>query len=180
MSIYDYKVKQRNWEIFDLSELKWKVVLIVNTATWCWFTPQYEWLENLYKKYHEQWLEILDFPCNQFWHQAPWDDNEIHQFCALKYNTTFDQFSKIDVNWDDEIPLYTYLKKEQPVEKPVWIKNKLAMIWVKKMSTTCKKKWDIVWNFTKFLVNKEWVPVKRYDPTFKPENMEDDLLSLLS
>jgi len=180
MSIYDYKVKKRDWDLFSLSELKWKVVIIVNTATWCWFTPQYEWLENLYKKYHEQWLEILDFPCNQFWHQASWDDNEIHQFCALKYNTTFDQFSKIDVNWDDEIPLYTYLKKEQPVEKPVWIKNKLAMIWVKKMSTTCKKKWDIVWNFTKFLVNKEWVPVKRYDPTYKPENMEDDLLSLLS
>lgn len=180
MSIYEYEAKQRNWEMFSLSDLKWKVVIVVNTATWCWFTPQYKGLEDLYLKYHDAWLEILDFPCNQFGYQAPWDDDEIHEFCVAKYKTTFDQFHKIDVNWDEEHPLYTYLKQEQPEEKPVGLKNKMAMIWVKKISATCKKKWDIVWNFTKFLVNKDWVPVKRYDPTFNPEDMEEDIKSLLA
>lgn len=180
MSIYEYEAKQRNWEMLSLSWLKWKVVIVVNTATWCWFTPQYKGLEDLYLKYHDAWLEILDFPCNQFGHQAPWDDDEIHEFCVAKYKTTFDQFHKIDVNWDEEHPLYTYLKQEQPEEKPVGLKNKMAMIWVKKISATCKKKWDIVWNFTKFLVNKDWFPVKRYDPTFNPEDMEEDIKSLLA
>ena len=109
MSIYDYEAKQRDWNQISLSTFKWKVLIIVNTATWCWFTPQYEWLENLYKKYHDKWLEILDFPCDQFWHQAPWSDDEIHQFCSMKYNTTFDQFSKIEVNGDNEHPLYLNL-----------------------------------------------------------------------
>ena len=180
MSIYEYEAKQRNWEMFSLSELKWKVVIVVNTASWCWFTPQYKGLEDLYLKYHDAWLEILDFPCNQFGHQAPWDDDEIHEFCVAKYKTTFDQFHKIDVNWDEEHPLYTYLKQEQPEEKPVGLKNKLAMIWVKKISTTCKKKWDIVWNFTKFLVGREWNVMKRYDPTFKPQEMEEEIEKLLA
>ena len=179
MSIYDYEAKQRDWNLISLSTFKWKVLIIVNTATWCWFTPQYEWLENLYKKYHDKWLEILDFPCDQFWHQAPWSDDEIHQFCAMKYNTTFDQFSKIEVNGDNEHPLYTYLKQEQLNEEVVWIKNKAAMTAIKAISATCKKDWDIVWNFTKFLVDNEWNVIKRYDPTFKPEDMEEEILKLL-
>ena len=131
MSIYDYEAKQRDWNQISLSYFKWKVLIIVNTATWCWFTPQYEWLENLYKKYHDKWLEILDFPC--------------------------DQFSKIEVNGDNEHPLYTYLKQEQPKEEVVWLKNKAAMTAIKAISATCKKDWDIVWNFTKFLVDKDWM-----------------------
>ena len=179
MTIYDYDVKKRDWSIFSLSDLKDKVVIVVNTATWCWFTPQYEWLENLYKKYHEKWLEILDFPCDQFWHQAPWDDDEIHQFCVAKYKTTFDQLSKIEVNWENELPLYQFLKSQQPEEEPLWLKNKASMTAIKAISKTCKNKWDIVWNFTKFLVNKEWNVVKRYDSTFKPADMEKDILELL-
>jgi len=179
MSIYDYEAKQRDWNQISLATFKWKVLIIVNTATWCWFTPQYEWLENLYKKYHDKWLEILDFPCDQFWHQAPWNDDEIHQFCTMKYNTTFDQFSKIEVNGDNEHPLYTYLKDKQPKEEVEWLKNKAATTAIKAISKTCKKDGDIVWNFTKFLVDKEWNIIKRYNPTFKPEDMEEEILKLL-
>ena len=97
----------------------------------------------------------------------------------MKYNTTFDQFSKIEVNGDNEHPLYTFLKEQQPNEEVQWLKNKAAMTAIKAISTTCKKEWDIVWNFTKFLVDKEGNAVKRYDPTFKPEDIEKDLLELL-
>ena len=106
MNIYDLVVKNRNNEDVKLSDYKEKVLIIVNTATGCGFTPQYEALENLYKKYHSKGLEILDFPCNQFGNQAPGSDDEIHEFCTLKYNTTFDQFAKVDVNGENEIPLY--------------------------------------------------------------------------
>ena len=119
MKIYDCIVKTREDKDFKLSEYKGKVLLIVNTATGCGFTPQYEALEELYKKYHDKGLEVLDFPCNQFGHQAPGTDSEIHEFCAMKYNTTFDQFSKIEVNGDNEHPLYTYLKQEQPNEEVI-------------------------------------------------------------
>ena len=123
MSIYDLAVKTRDGKDFKLSELKGKVLLVVNTATGCGFTPQYEGLENLYEKYHDKGLEVLDFPCNQFGHQAPGDDNEIHEFCTGKYKTKFDQFAKIDVNGENEIPLYTLLKKEQPKETPQGMKK---------------------------------------------------------
>ena len=179
MSIYDLKVKTRDGKDFKLSELKGKVLLIVNTATGCGFTPQYEGLENLYEKYHDKGLEVLDFPCNQFGHQAPGDDNEIHSFCTAKYKTQFDQFAKIDVNGENEIPLYALLKKAQPKEGPQGMKNKMAMKAVAKISSTCKKEGDIVWNFTKFLVAKDGKVVKRFDPTFKPEDMEEDIKGLL-
>ena len=179
MSIYNLKVKKRNNEDFDLSSLKGKVSLVVNTATGCGFTPQYEGLEKLYEKYHEKGFEILDFPCNQFGHQAPGTDDEIHEFCTAKYQTTFDQFQKIDVNGENESEVYTILKKEQPKEEAQGMKNRLAMKAVKKISTTCKKEGDIVWNFTKFLVDKEGNAVKRYDPTFLPSDIEKDLIELL-
>jgi glutathione peroxidase len=179
MTIYDYEVKQRDWSQISLRIFKWKVLIIVNTATGCGFTPQYEWLENLYKKHHEKWLEILDFPCDQFGHQAPWSDDEIHQFCTMKYNTTFDQFSKIEVNWENELPLYTYLKEQQPNEEVQWLKNKASMAAIKAISKSCKKDGDIVWNFTKFLVDRDWNVIKRYDPTFRPEDIEKDILELL-
>ena len=179
MGIYNLKVKTRDGKDFKLSELKGKVLLVVNTATGCGFTPQYEGLENLYEKYHDDGFEVLDFPCNQFGHQAPGDDNEIHEFCTGKYKTKFDQFAKIDVNGENEIPLYTLLKKEQPKETPKGMKNKMAMKAVAKISTTCKKEGDIVWNFSKFLVSKDGKVVKRFDPTFKPEDMEEDIKELL-
>ena len=179
MSIYDLKVKTRSGEDFDLSSLKGKVSLVVNTATGCGFTPQYEVLEKLYKKYHDKGFEILDFPCDQFGHQAPGDDDEIHQFCTSKYNTTFDQFSKIEVNGENEDKVFTILKEQQPNEEIKGMKNKMAMKAVSKISSTCTKKGDIVWNFTKFLVDKDGNAVKRYNPTFNPLDIEKDLLELL-
>ena len=157
MSIYDYSVKKRSGEEVSLSEYKGKVLLIVNTATGCGFTPQYEGLENLYKKYHEQGLEILDFPCNQFGNQAPGSDDEIHEFCTLQYKTTFDQFAKVEVNGENEIPLYTFLKKEKGGLKGGKIK----------------------WNFTKFVVDREGNVVKRYAPTDTPEKIEEFIKELL-
>ena len=179
MRIYDLKVKTRDGKDFALSNPKGKVSLVVNTATGCGFTPQYEGLEELYEKYHDQGFEILDFPCDQFGHQAPGSDDEIHQFCTAKYNTKFDQFAKIDVNGENESPVFTILKEQQKEEEPVGLKNKMAMKAVKKISKTCKKDGDIVWNFTKFLVDKDGNAVKRYDPTFDPKDIEKDLKNML-
>ena len=109
-NVYDFTVKARKGETLDLSTLRGKVLLVVNTATGCGFTPQYEGLEKLYAAYHGKGLEILDFPCNQFGHQAPGSDDEIHQFCALKYNTSFDQLAKIEVNGPNADPIYKFLK----------------------------------------------------------------------
>ena len=157
MSIYDYSVKNRQGQDVSLKTFEGKVLLIVNTATGCGFTPQYEGLENLYKKYHDQGFEILDFPCNQFGNQAPGSDDEIHEFCTLKYKTTFDQFAKIDVNGENEDPLYTFLKKEKG-----GIMGK-----------------SIKWNFTKFLVNREGQVVGRFAPTDTPESIEKSIKKLL-
>ena len=179
MNIFDLKVKKRNGEDFSLNEYKGKVMLVVNTATGCGFTPQYEAIEYLYEKYHDKGFEVLDFPCNQFGHQAPGEDNEIHEFCTAKYKTQFDQFKKIEVNGENEDKLYTLLKKQQPTEEIVGLKNKMAMKAIAKISTTCKKDEDIKWNFTKFLIDKEGNVVKRYDPTYDPKNIEDDIINLL-
>ena len=157
MNIYDFSVKKRTGEEFNLKEFKGKVMLIVNTATGCGFTPQYEGLEKLYEKYHDSGLEILDFPCNQFGHQAPGTDGEIHEFCVGRYKTKFEQFKKIDVNGSSEDPLYTYLKS-------------------KKSGLIGKK---IKWNFTKFLVDKDGNVVKRYEPIVDPIKIEKDIISLL-
>ncbi|MBQ6381638.1 MAG: glutathione peroxidase [Clostridia bacterium] len=179
MSIYDIAVKTRSGEEVLLSEYAGKVLLIVNTATGCGFTPQYEGLEKLYEAYHEKGLEILDFPCNQFKGQAPGSDEEIHSFCTLKYNTQFDQFKKIDVNGENEAPLYTFLKAKAPAEEVQGLKNKLAMKAIAKLSDTAQTAADIQWNFTKFLVDKEGNVIKRYDPTCKPEEIEKDIIKAL-
>ena len=179
MSIYDYTVKARKGANLDLAELKGKVMLIVNTATGCGLTPQYEALEALYEKYHDQGLEVLDFPCNQFGHQAPGDEDEIHEFCTARYKTQFEQLAKIDVNGDDEEPLYTFLKAEMPDEKIEGLKNKAAMAMIEKISSTCKKPGDIKWNFTKFLVDREGNVVKRYPPTSDPASFDKDIAALI-
>ena len=179
MSIYDYKVENRNGEENSISDYKGKILIIVNTATGCGFTPQYEGLEKIYKKYKEKGLEILDFPCNQFGNQAPESDDEIHQFCKFKYNTSFDQFKKIDVNGENEIPLYTYIKNEVKEDIIDGMKSKMAMKAIEKISSSCKKLGDIKWNFTKFLVDRQGKVVARYSPTFKPENMEEKIKELL-
>ena len=179
MTIYDCKVKNRKGEEVSISDYKGKVLIIVNTATGCGFTPQYEGLEKLYKEYHDKGLEILDFPCNQFGNQAPGSDDEIHEFCQFKYNTSFDQFMKVDVNGENESELYTVIKEEQKEDIIEGLKNKMSMKAVEKISLSCKKKGDIIWNFTKFLVDREGKVVARYSPTFKPEDMEDKIKELI-
>ena len=179
MSIYDFTVKKRREGELSLRELEGKVFLVVNTATGCGFTPQYEGLEQLYEKYHDQGFEILDFPCNQFGSQAPGDDAEIHEFCTAKYKTKFDQLAKTEVNGENELPLYTFLKKEMPDEEVKGMKNKMAMKAIEKISKTCKKPGDIKWNFTKFLVDRTGKVVKRYDPTSEPKEFEADIAALL-
>lgn len=180
MGIYDYKVKKRDGKELDLKKLKGKVLLIVNTATGCGFTPQYEGLEKLYREYHDKGLEILDFPCDQFGHQAPGTDDEIHNFCVLKYDTTFDQLAKIEVNGDKAEPLYEFLKNEQPEDpEPKTMKHKLAMKAISKVAGMAKENGLIKWNFTKFLVSRDGKVVGRFGPTDKPEEMEAKIKELI-
>ena len=180
MRIYDITVKTRKGEDFALSQLQGKVLLIVNTATGCGFTPQYEGLEKLYEAYHDKGLEVLDFPCNQFGHQAPGEDQEIHEFCTGKYKTQFDQFKKIDVNGETAHPLFVWLKEKAPAEEePKGLKNKAAMKMIAGISTTCKKENDIKWNFTKFLVDRAGRIVKRWGPTDVPGDFARDIEELL-
>lgn len=180
MTIYDFRVKNRAGDKVALKDFKGKVLLIVNTATGCGFTPQYEGLEKLYKKYHAEGLEILDFPCDQFGHQAPGTDDEIHNFCVLKYHTTFDQFAKIEVNGDKTEPLYVFLKEMIPEDpEPQGVKNKLAMGAVSKLPGVSKEKGFIKWNFTKFLVDREGNVVYRFGPTDSPAEIEDKIKELI-
>ena len=179
MSIYDFKVKTRKGEEVSLENYRGKVLLIVNTATGCGFTPQYEGLEKLYKKYHEKGLEILDFPCNQFGNQAPGNDDEIHEFCTLKYHTSFDQFAKVDVNGENEIGLYTFLKGEKKYEKVKGLKDGITMKAIEKISKTVSNDSDIRWNFTKFLVDREGNVVQRFEPTVKPEDIDEEISKLI-
>lgn len=158
MNIYDLKVKGRDGGEVALSDYQGKVLLVVNTATECGFTPQYAGLQQLYEKYAGQGLEILDFPCNQFGKQAPGTDEEIHSFCTGRFGITFPQFAKIDVNGKNEDPLYTLLKEKQGGQLGSKIK----------------------WNFTKFLVDKSGNVIARYAPTDKPESLDADIAALLS
>ena len=157
MSVYDFVMKDAEGNDIPLADYKGKVLLIVNTATGCGFTPQYNGLEELYEKYRDKGFEILDFPCNQFGEQAPGTDAEITEFCTINFGVSFKQFSKIDVNGENEAPLYTYLKGE-----------KGGILGTK-----------IKWNFTKFLVDREGNVVERYAPTVTPERMEPKITELL-
>lgn len=156
-TIYDFTVKDNKGNDISLDKYKGKVLLIVNTATECGFTPQYQGLEELYKKYKDQGFEILDFPSNQFGGQAPGTDTEIANFCTSRFGTTFDRFAKIDVNGEKEDPLYTYLKKSQG-----------GLLGDK-----------IKWNFTKFLIDRDGNVVERYSSQKKPENIASDIEKLL-
>lgn len=179
MAIYDFTVLDTKKQPVSLAEYKGKVLLVVNTATGCGFTPQYEALEGLYKKYKDQGLVILDFPCNQFAEQAPGTEEEIVSFCQLKYNVSFPQFAKIEVNGENESPVFTYLKEQAPTEEYNGLKAKAAAAMLKKISKTYDKESDIRWNFTKFLLDREGKVVGRYAPTTKPEDIEKDILKLL-
>ena len=158
MNIYELKITDTNGNKVSMSKYKGKVLLIVNTATHCGFTPQYEGLEKLYKQYHKKGLEILDFPCNQFANQAPESSQEIASFCALHYKTSFETFAKIDVNGKYADPLFKLLKKQ---------KGGLFGGRIK-------------WNFTKFLVDRQGNVVKRFAPNVEPEKMAKAIEKLLA
>ncbi len=179
MNIYDLKAKNGKGEEVSFEQYKGKVLLIVNTATGCGFTPQYEGLENMYKKYHEKGLEILDFPCNQFGNQAPGTDDEIHEFCTLKYNTTFGQFAKVDVNGENESEVWKYLKSQKGFEGFPGIKGKVLIPIAKAMDKDYKNNSNIKWNFTKFLVDREGNVVERFEPTVEPKDIEKKVIELL-
>ena len=166
MSIYDFKVTAQDGSEVALADYKGKVLLIVNTATACGFTPQYSDLQELYEACHEQGLEILDFPCNQFGEQAPGDDEEIHSFCTTRYGISFPQFSKIDVNGENAIPLYKWLTENSSFEG--FGKGPAAMMMngvAKKMDKDYKNNGLIKWNFTKFLIGRDGSIVARFEPT---------------
>ena len=165
-TVYDFTVKDRQGQDVNLSEYRGKVLLIVNTATGCGFTPHYEPLEAMYKELKDRGLEILDFPCNQFANQAPGNADEIHEFCTLKFGADFPQFAKIDVNGENADPLFAWLASEKPFESfGKGIKNAA----LNKFSDMNNKKFGdkayIRWNFTKFLVNREGQVIARFEPT---------------
>ena len=180
-TIYQFTAKGRNGTSLDLASLKGKVLLIVNTATGCGFTPQYAGLEKLYAKYHDKGLEILDFPCDQFGHQAPGSDDEIHQFCALKYNTSFDQLAKVEVNGANAEPLFTFLKARKPADDdPAEETAALRALLKKHGMTGAEAPGDIEWNFTKFLVDRNGNVVKRSGPKTTPAALADCIEALIS
>ena len=178
--IYDYKIKKSNGEELDLKDLKGKVIMVVNTATGCGFTPQYAPIEEMYKKYHDKGLEILDIPCNQFGGQAPGSDDEIHEFCTLHYNTTFEQMKKADVNGENELPLYTYLKSVKGFEGfPDGQHKEMMEQMMAKIDPDWDKKPDIKWNFTKFIIDREGNVVARFEPMADMNEVEECIKSLL-
>ena len=166
MNIYDFTVKTRKGGDVALSDFKGKVLLVVNTATGCGFTPQYKELQEIYDADHDKGLEILDFPCNQFGNQAPGDNEEIHTFCTGRFGITFPQYGKIDVNGENAIPLYKWLTENTKFEGFGKGPRALMMNGVaKKMDKDFKNNGNIKWNFTKFLIDREGNIVARFEPT---------------
>ena len=180
MKLYDLNVLDKKGNEVSLKKYEGKVLLIINSATGCGFTPQYAPIEELYKNYHEKGLEILDIPCNQFGNQAPGSDAEIHEFCQLHFNTTFEQMKKSDVNGENELPLYTYLKKEKGFagfgegQMADFMRGHLS-----KIDPNYENNNDIKWNFTKFVVDRNGQVVARFEPTIDMSAVEECILKLL-
>jgi glutathione peroxidase len=180
MTIYDFTVKDGKGADVPLAQYKDKVLLIVNTATGCGFTPQYKDLAAMYEKYHEQGLEIIDIPCNQFAGQTPGTDEEIHEFCTLKYNTLFPQMKKSDVNGEHALPLFAYLKAQKGFEGfGKGPKSFLMDTMLKKTDKNYKKNPDIKWNFTKFVVDRSGTVVARFEPTAAMADVDASVAGLL-
>ena len=178
--IYDYEVTTGTGEKLSLSDYKSKVILIVNTATGCGFTPHYKDIEAIYEKYHDQGFEVLDVPCNQFAGQTPGTDDEIHEFCTLHYNTKFPQMKKSDVNGENALPLFTYLKEQKGFEGFGKGPKAMAMsVMLSKIDKDYKNNPDIKWNFTKFVVDREGVVVARFEPTADMRKVEECIKALL-
>lgn len=180
MNVYDFTVIDNKKNEVSLSQYKGKALLIVNTATGCGLTPQYEALENLYRTYKDKGFEILDFPCNQFKEQAKGSDEDIQKFCTLTYDTTFPRFSKIDVNGPAASPLFDYLKsvKRGGVSKGNILMRALISL-TSKLNGKSSDSGDIKWNFTKFLIDKDGNVVERFEPTVTANYIEPQIKKLL-
>lgn len=180
MNLYEYSVTNTAGEEVSLNTYAGKVLLIVNTATGCGFTPQYQDLEEMYEQYHDRGLEILDIPCNQFAGQTPGTDEEIHQFCTLHYNTQFPQMKKSDVNGENALPLYAYLKNQKGFEGFGKGAKALAMrAMLKSIDKDYKNNPDIKWNFTKFVADRNGSIVARFEPTADMQEVKTLVASLL-
>lgn len=181
MRIYDFIVQDKDGKKVSLSEYKGKTVLIINTATTCGFTPQYATLQNLYNSYQDKGFVILDFPCDQFGHQASGSESEIHQFCTSRFGVKFPMFHKVEVNGENEEPLFKYLKSQKGF-KGFDMSYTLAQaiaFQLKMKDPDYEKNADIKWNFTKFLIDKNGTVVERYEPTDSLEKLEDDIKEIL-
>ena len=179
-TVYDFTVKDRKGQDVSLADYRGKVLLIVNTATGCGFTPHYEPLEAMYRDLKDQGFEILDFPCNQFANQAPGSDDEIHEFCTLKFGTEFPQFTKIDVNGDSADPLFVFLATEKPF---AGFGKGLKNAALNKFSDMNNRKYGdkayIRWNFTKFLINREGQVIARFEPTVDMKDVREAVTAAL-
>lgn len=177
--IYDYKTVNNKGVEVDFAQFEGKVLMIVNTASKCGFTPQYDGLEALYQKYKDQGLVILGFPCDQFAGQEPGDNAQIEEFCRLNHGVTFPLMAKTEVNGPNAEPVFEYLKEQAPAEQYNGLKAKATAKMLKGLSKSMEKDSDIRWNFTKFLISKDGTTVKRYAPTTTPEDIEKDIKEML-
>jgi len=181
MGFYDLKVTARDGSEVSMKDYENKVVLVVNTATGCGFTPHYKPLEEMYEKYHDRGFEIIDVPCNQFAGQTPGTDEEIHEFCTLKYNTQFPQMKKSDVNGENAIELFKYLKSQKTFEGFGKGPKALAMsAMLKKIDKDYKNNSEIKWNFTKFIVNRKGEVVARFEPTADMKDVDKFVENLIN
>ncbi len=179
MNVYDFTVKDRSGNDISLSQYRGKVLLIVNTATSCGFTPQYDDLQDLYEAHQKDGLEILDFPCNQFGEQAPGSDEEIHSFCTGRFGITFPQFAKIDVFGENQIPLYKWLEENSKFEGFSGFMGMIVSGAVKKNDKDYKNNSKVKWNFTKFLIDREGNLCARFEPTTKMSEVKKQVEELL-
>lgn len=179
MNVYDFTVKAMDGTDVSLRKYEGEVILIVNTATECGFTPQYKKLQSLYDEFHKKGLAILDFPCNQFANQAPNSNKEIHRFCTGRFGITFEQFAKIDVLGDNAIPLYKWISQNTSFGGFKWPMNLFLALSVKKMDRNYKNNGNIKWNFTKILIDRNGNIVKRFEPTDSFKRIRKSIQALL-
>jgi len=179
VKIYDFKALSNKGAEVDFAQFEGKVLMIVNTASKCGFTPQYDGLEALYQEYKEQGLVIVGFPCDQFAHQEPGSNEEIAEFCRINHGVTFPLMAKIDVNGANAHPVFVYLKENAQAEEKKGFKAKATAVLFKAISKSVEKESDIKWNFTKFLISRDGSVIKRFEPTTTPEAIEKDVKAML-
>ena len=179
-TIYDFTTTSNRGKEGNLADYKGQVILIVNTASKCGFTPQYDGLEELYKKYKDQGFVILGFPCDQFANQEPGSDEQIEEFCRLNHGVTFPLMAKSDVNGANANPVFEYLKAQAPTEEYKGLKAKAAHAMLKRISKSVEKDSDILWNFTKFLISRDGKTVQRFVPVAEPKDFEQNIVAELA